>query len=487
MNQLEKHFEEFRHNTIGYGRMIPTPYGEKQLRYCDYTASGRLYGPIERKIAEDFGPLVGNTHTETNLTGTAMTESYRFSRQKIKQHCNAGKNDILIHAGFGMTCAVNKLQRILGLRVPEFFKTHPHHRERPVVFLTHMEHHSNQITWLESIAEVVCLKPGPDGLVSLDTLEETLRKYRKRPAKIGSFTACSNVTGIETPYHKIAALMHKYDGLCFVDFAACAPYRKIDMHPAAEEERLDGIFFSPHKFLGGPGSSGVLIFDGSLYQNQVPDMPGGGTVEWTNPWGGRKYIDDIELREDGGTPGFLQSIRAALSVALKEKMGIDEMEEREKMITSLAFGELEKVSGLHVLAPNVRNRLAIISFYAERIHYNLFVRLLNDRFGIQVRGGCSCAGTYGHYLLNINKKISKSITDSINHGDLSHKPGWVRLSFHPMMTDEEVLFVTDAVRAAAGNIEKWKEDYRYDKHSNQFFHRDPEKNTLLKPEDLFRF
>jgi selenocysteine lyase/cysteine desulfurase len=486
MNQLEKHFEEFRNNTIGYHRFIPTPWGEQKLRYCDYTASGRLYLPIERKISDEFGPLVGNTHTESNLTGTAMTESYRFSRQKIKQHCNAGKNDILIHTGFGMTCAVNKLQRILGLRVPEFFKTRLHHRERPVVFLTHMEHHSNQITWLESIAEVVCLKPGPDGLVSLDNLEETLRKYRKRPAKIGSFTACSNVTGIETPYHKIAALMHKYGGLCFVDFAACAPYRPIDMHPADEQERLDGIFFSPHKFLGGPGTSGVLIFDGGLYKNTVPDMPGGGTVEWTNPWGGRKYIDDIELREDGGTPGFLQSIRAALAAGLKEKMGIREMAERDRQITSAVFRELSAVPGLHLLAPEIRERLPIISFYAERIHYNLFVRLLNDRFGIQVRGGCSCAGTYGHYLLNINKKISKSITDSISHGDLSHKPGWVRLSFHPMMTDDEIFYITEAVKEVIKQYSTWKEDYRYNKHTNQFVHRDPEKNRFISPESFFR-
>jgi selenocysteine lyase/cysteine desulfurase len=470
MNKNENLFKEFRSNTIGYDQPIETVWGIKKLCYCDYTASGRLYRPIEEAIACRFGPYVGNTHSESSLTGTVMTRAYLQAREIIKNHVNASEDDVLINCGFGMTSAVNKLQRLLGLRVPEFFHPHIRGKERPVVFVSHMEHHSNHTTWLETLADVVCVEPGSDGLVSLENLESALKKHKRRKIKIGAFTACSNVTGACTPYHEMAALLHRHGGICFVDFAASAPYKRIDMHPHDPLKKLDGIFFSPHKFLGGPGSSGVLIFDSGLYHNRVPDMPGGGTVDWTNPWGGRKYIDNIELREDGGTPGFLQCIRTALCIDLKNRMDPRRMLEREKEICAQVFRELERIPGLHILASGVRERLAIFSFYAEDMHYNLVVKLLNDRYGIQARGGCSCAGTYGHYLLNIDKNISKSITDQISAGDLSHKPGWVRLSFHPMMTDREVLFVCEAVRDILSNADQWAEGYHYDAHTNQFRH-----------------
>ena len=485
MNADEQYFDEFRTNTIGHGASIRTVCGTVPLTYCDYTASGRLYRPIEERMTDVIGPYLANTHTTSNLTGTAMTDAYHASREVIKRHVNAGPHDVLLAAGFGMTSAVNRLQRILGLRVPEFLKPELPPDERPVVFITHMEHHSNQITWLETIADVVCLEPGPDGLVSVTALEEALHVYRDRTTRIGAFTACSNVTGVRTPYHALAAAMHRAGGVCFVDFAAGAPYQPIDMHPADPDERLDGIYFSPHKFLGGPGTAGLLLFDSRLYRNRVPESPGGGTVEWTDPWGGRKYIDDIEIREDGGTPGFLQSMRAAMCIRLKEKMGIDRIDRRERRIVDLVFAELEPVAGLHLLAQELSDRIAIVSFYVEDAHYNLFVRLLNDRFGIQVRGGCSCAGTYGHYLLHIDKQISHRITSRISRGDLSSKPGWVRLSFHPMMTDDEVRYVTGAVRETVRRVGEWKESYRYDKRTNEFRHVDDTGLPALDVETLF--
>jgi selenocysteine lyase/cysteine desulfurase len=335
---------------------------------------------------------------------------------------------------------VNKLQRLLGLRVPEIWRNHLHlpERERPVIFMTHMEHHSNQTSWLETLGEVILVNPDREGRVDLNHLEQLLNVYKDRQLKIGSFTACSNVTGIQTPYHKLAKLMHQHGGLCFVDFAASAPYVEINMHPEDPLEKLDAIFFSPHKFLGGPGTSGVLVFDSRIYTNKVPDHPGGGTVLWTNPWGEHKYFDDIEMREDGGTPGILQSIRTALCLNLKSKMGIKNILKREKEQLSLLFSHLEKIPEVHILAGNIKDRIGIVSFYIETIHYNLLVRLLNDRYGIQVRGGCSCAGTYGHYLFNIDQTTSKQITEKITHGDMSTKPGWVRFSIHPIMTDEEI-------------------------------------------------
>ncbi len=472
MDNSELYFRKFRENTIGYNKKFETPYGERVIVYADWIASGRLYAPIEEKMAHDFGPLVGNTHSEASVTGTTMTVAYHTAHDIIKQHCNASKDDVIITAGSGMTALINKFQRMLGLRVPEQLKDYVKLPEelRPVVFITHMEHHSNQTSWLETVADVVTISPDSEGLVDLENLESKLVEYKDRKLKIGSFTACSNVTGIETPYYTFAKMMHEHGGYCFIDFACSAPYTKIDMHPQDPLEKLDAIFFSPHKFLGGPGTSGVMIFDSKLYKNKVPDNPGGGTVDWTNPWGQHKFVNNIELREDGGTPAFLQTIRAALCIKLKEEMGIENIRRREEELISFAFRELRKIPSLHILADNIEHRLGAISFYVDNIHYNLIVKLLNDRFGIQVRGGCSCAGTYGHYLLHVTRDESKKITDKINQGDFSEKPGWVRLSVHPTLTNEEIYFITDAVRQIVENIKTWEKDYIYSSAKNEFYH-----------------
>jgi selenocysteine lyase/cysteine desulfurase len=236
-------------------------------------------------------------------------------------------------------------------------------------------------------------------------------------------------------------------------------------------EKLDAIFFSPHKFLGGPGSSGVLIFDKAMYTAEVPDNPGGGTVDWTNPWGKYKYVDDIEVREDGGTPGFLQSIKAALAMELKEQMGVENILKREEELLEIALPGLRSIDGIQILANNVDDRLGVISFYHPEIHFNLFVKLLNDRFGIQTRGGCACAGTYGHFLLEVSYDQSQEITEKINHGDLSEKPGWVRWSLHPTMTDKEVYVVLDAVKEITIHFREWAEDYMYLPKKNEFVHQ----------------
>jgi selenocysteine lyase/cysteine desulfurase len=278
------------------------------MLYADWIASGRLYLPIEKIISRSIGPFVGNTHTLTNETGRLMTEAYQLAHQKIKNHVNAGPADVILTTGFGMTGAIVKFQRILGLKICRDSALQPclKESERPVVFITHLEHHSNHTSWYETSADVVVIEPGGDMLVDLNRLREALIKYKDRKIKIGSFTACSNVTGIRTPYNEMARLMHEHGGVVFIDFAASAPYDDIDMHPGNPLEKLDGIFFSPHKFLGGPGSSGVLIFDSALYHSKVPDQPGGGTVDWTNRWGEYKFVDDIEVREDGVHQDFFK-------------------------------------------------------------------------------------------------------------------------------------------------------------------------------------
>ncbi len=481
MCSLEKYFEKFRKNIVGIDQEFETPYGKMKINYGDWIASGRLYRPIECKITEEIGPYVGNTHTETSETGLRMTHAYHKSHQLIKQHLNAGPNDIIITAGFGMTAVINKFQRILGLKYcgEVADKKCIAEREKPVVFVTHMEHHSNHTSWYETSADVVVVEPGDGLLIDTNNLRKALEKYKDRPFKIGSFTACSNVTGVRAPYHKMAKIMHEYGGVCFIDFAASAPYDEINMHPEDPMEKLDAVMFSPHKFLGGPGSSGVIVFDVSMYKNTVPDNPGGGTVDWTNRWGQYKYVDDIEAREDGGTPGFLQSIRTALCFDLKDQMGIENIRKREEELLERAFKGLDSIKELNILADNVRDRLGVISFYVEGIHYNLLVRLLNDKYGIQTRGGCACAGTYGHFLLEVSLEQSEEITDKINHGDLSEKPGWVRWSLHPTMTDEEVDIMIKALNDIVLNINEYEKDYKYVNSTNTFWHKDEKDDKEL--------
>ncbi|WP_242132567.1 aminotransferase class V-fold PLP-dependent enzyme [Aestuariivivens marinum] len=481
---LENYFQQFRKHIVGIDQTFKSPYGEQKLIYTDWTASGRLYQPIEEKLLNEMGPFVANTHTETSTSGAAMTLAYHEARNIIKRHVNASANDMLITYGSGMTGVVNKFQRILGLKVSENLKdyTQVPEEKKPVVFISHMEHHSNQTSWLETIADVVVIPSNEEGLICMENFEKTVKEYQNRPIKIASVTACSNVTGIKTNYHKIAALMHKYDGLCFVDFACSAPYVDIDMHPNNEDEYLDAIYFSPHKFLGGPGSSGVLIFNKKLYKNMVPDNPGGGTVSYTNPWGDRDYFEDFETREDGGTPAFLQTIKVALSIQLKEQMGTEAIKAREEEINTQIFRTLENLNGVKILAPNHKNRLGIFSFYFEDYHFNLVVKLLNDRFGIQTRGGCSCAGTYGHYLLNVDQQTSKAIEQKILEGCNTEKPGWVRLSIHPTMTNEELEFVCNSLVDLSKNIEHWAKDYKYDPIKNDFVHNSaqPVEKELVK-------
>lgn len=474
MSLLEDYFNQFRRNIVGIDQEYSTPYGLKKIIYCDWIASGRLYGPIEARMTGTFGPFVGNTHTETSETGSMMTWAYHHAQEIIKKHVNAGPDDVLIAAGAGMTAAINKFQRILGLKGCSYPKMSRclSDTERPVVFITHIEHHSNQTSWYETLADVVMIEPGRDLTVDPDNLQKALDRYKDRKFKIGSFSACSNVTGMFTSYHKLARIMHENGGLCFIDFAASAPYVDIDMHPAESIEKLDAIFFSPHKFLGGPGSSGIMVFDKSLYKTTVPDQPGGGTVDWTNPWGEYKYVDSIESREDGGTPGFLQVMRAALAIELKEMMGTEKIRARDEELVERTLEGLTAIDGLHILAPDAKKRLGAVSFYIDGLHYNLVVKLLSDKYGIQVRGGCACAGTYGHFLLDVTYDHSHRITEMINRGDLSEKPGWVRLSLHPTMTGEELETVIKALGEIRENGEAWSTDYNYNRRTNEFIHRD---------------
>ena len=492
MSKLEAYFAPFRKQIIGIDAVIPTPWGSKPLVYADWIASGRLYAPIETALSTSIGPLVGNTHSESSATGRSMTTAYHEAHRIMKKHVNAGPEDVIITAGTGMTGVVNKLQRMLGIRYPErrcdLSRGLPARRELnacgdecPVVFITHMEHHSNHISWLETEADVIVLPPDDDLKVDPAVLERELERFKDRKLKIGSFSASSNVTGLFPPYRELARVMHRHGGLAFVDFAASAPYVDIDMHPQDDPDGyLDAVFLSPHKFLGGPGSCGVMVFNSRMYTNTVPDNPGGGTVTWTNRWGERSYVSDIEAREDGGTPGFLQAMRAALSVRLKEEMGTEKIEAREAELVRRGMDLLGNIEGLHILGNREDPRIGVISFYLEGIHHNLAVRLLNDYYGIQSRGGCSCAGTYGHYLLHVSRELSTAITRQIDEGDFSNKPGWVRISLHPTMTDAELDYIAGALREIRKNYTVWSGDYRFYAASGEFFPEKIEEHPLLE-------
>ncbi len=471
MTKLETYFQKFRNEIIGVGQSFESPYGEKEIIYTDWTASARLYREIEEQMQNGFGPFVANTHTETSFTGSVMTHAYHKARDIIKKHVNAYDSDVLIMEGSGMTGVVNKFQRILGLKIPELLKEYVEIPDelKPIVFISHMEHHSNQTSWLETIADTIVIPYDDTGLIDYESIQTLFDQYADRTLKIVSITAGSNVTGIQTDYHRIAEIAHKNNGLCFVDFACTAPYVNMDMHPD-DSSYLDAIFFSPHKFLGGPGTQGVLIFNEKLYKNIVPDNPGGGTVTYTNPWGKHDYVEDIEIREDGGTPGFLQTIRTALAIQLKDKMGVANIAKREHEINTIVFKKLEAIPNLHLLAERHKDRLGIYSFFIDAVHFNLVVKLLNDRFGIQTRGGCSCAGTYGHFLLHIDNKTSQEIKEQIKEGELKERPGWVRMSIHPTLTNKEVVYVCDSIKEVAEKHSEWGKDYSYKKEINDFVH-----------------
>lgn len=479
VENLETYFAKFRANIVGIDSRFTGVDGEsKKVLYADWIASGRFYKPIEDKLSKEIGPFVSNPHSYTSYTGQNITHAYNEARSIIRGHVNASENDALVSIGTGMTGALMRFQEILGIKHKN--KVYADERQRPVVFISHMEHHSNHVSWQETAADVVLLPPGPENLVDPTALESALKVYADREPKIGAFTACSNVTGIITPYHDLAEIMHRHGGICFVDFAASAPYVDIDMHPADPARRLDAICFSPHKFLGGPGGSGILVFDKSLHSG-VPTIPGGGNVKWTNPKGEFGYASDVEVMEDGGTPGFMQTIRVALAIRLKEQMDPAKMKEREMELLTRAFEEFSSIPGVDIVGGTDLSlpRIGALPFNIEGLHYNLVVRLLNDYFGIQVRGGWSCASTYCHYLFDMTDDFSSELTRGIENSDMTGKPGWVRVSLHPTMTDEELDEIISAVRQVAEQGEEWAKDYYYDPASNEYMPRKSQQSLIV--------
>jgi selenocysteine lyase/cysteine desulfurase len=464
-----------RDAVIGDDQVMWGPYGARRVTYADYTASGRALEFLERFVIDEVLPRYANTHTESSGTGLQTTRLREDARQIIRDAVGGDDQAVVIFAGSGSTGAIDKLVHILGLRIPAglddryALSAHIPPDQRPVIFIGPFEHHSNELPWRESIAEVVVIPEDHNGHIDIARLEAELERYAERPLRIGSFSAASNVTGIVSDTDAISALLHRHGALSFWDYAAAAPY--VDITFAGK----DALFLSPHKFVGGPGTPGVLVVRRDLLRNRVPTVPGGGTVDYVNPTD-HHYIADPAHREEGGTPAIVESIRAGLVFQLKRAVGTDTIRALEESFLRRAIVSWQTDPNIEVLGNLNAPRLSIVSFVVRRpggryLHHNFVVALLNDLFGIQSRGGCSCAGPYGHRLLGIDIERSHRFEQEIIAGCEGIKPGWIRVSFNYFISETVFDYIVQAVHLVATHGWALLPEYHFEVRSGLWRHK----------------
>jgi selenocysteine lyase/cysteine desulfurase len=489
--------DAIREAVIGDDLVLQGPFGARRVTYADYTASGRSLTFIEDYIRSEVLPLYANTHTETSGTGLQTTRFREDARRIILDCVGGGDEDGVIFCGSGATGAVNELIAILNLRIPADLDDRYRLSERippderPVVFIGPYEHHSNELPWRESIADVVVIDECADGSIDLDQLEDELLRHAARPLKIGSFSAASNVTGIISDRHAITALLHRHGALSFWDFAAAGPYVQIEMNPRrrddSEDVRKDAIFLSPHKFVGGPGTPGVLVIKRALLRNRVPAVPGGGTVAYVNR-DYHRYLDDRIHREEGGTPAIVESIRAGLVFQLKQAVGTELIRQREDAFIRRAVESWGRNPRIEIFGHRGGRHLSIVSFVIRfgdrRLHHNFVVAVLNDLFGIQTRGGCSCAGPYGHRLLGIDAATSHEFEQEILKGNEGIKPGWVRINFNYFVSEAVFEFLLEAVDLVADRGWTLLPLYTFEPTTGVWRHRDARREPAMRLTDV---
>ena len=482
--------EKIRNSLIGDLQPIQTPFGPKPLVYMDYTASGRSLRFIEDFMLNKVMPNYANTHSESSFTGRQMTHLRAQSRQQIRKAMNGGDEHLVIFCGTGASSAIDKMVGILGIRIPSMlensygFSQQIPEREKPVVFIGPYEHHSNDLPWRESSAKVIRIGLTSDGLIDIEQLERELKGHQQYINKIGSFSAASNVTGLKSDVTRITELLHKYAALSFWDYAAAAPYVGIDM----QKTGMDAIFLSPHKLVGGPGTPGVLVAHKKIFRNTVPVLPGGGTVDYVSD-NRHRYLSDIESREEGGTPGILESIRAGIVFQLQQSVGTERIEEKERSFVRRAIARWRDNPSITLLGNLDADRLAIISFCiyqsGKELHHGLVVALLNDLFGIQARGGCSCAGPYGHRLLGIDDETSLALEAEMRHGNMLVKPGWTRINFNYFIDEAVFEYVLTAVEMIAENGHKLLPLYKFDSATMSWNYQDQPMKLPVNLSDVF--
>ncbi|RDX96217.1 csd, partial [Mucuna pruriens] len=530
---VENKVRWLRSQIIGNDAEFESPFGTRKLVYADHTASGRSLHYNENFIANHLLPFYGNTHTCDSYVGSKTTKMVEEASEYIKKCLGGGEDDALILCGSGTTAAIKRLQEVMGIAVPSILRERVlkslGKEERWVVFVGPHEHHSNLLSWRQSLAEVVEIGLDHKGLLDMDALKLQLEIYKEtnRPM-LGSFSACSNVTGIYSDTRAIAQLLHRYKAFACFDFAASGPYVEIDMR-SGQSEGYDSVFLSPHKFLGGPGSPGLLLINNALYRlrSSPPSTCGGGIVNYVNGFSEKDtvYLEKIEERENAGTPPIIQTVRAALAFWVKEYITYKHIHKREQLYINKALKRLTSNPNIEILGNLSTKRQPILSFIiysttnnssspgwgikwlhdihkqdiqrelnlweetgsqkGKVLHGPFVATLLSDLFGIQARGGCACAGPYGHQLLNINNSQSLAIRSAIREGYVGVKPGWTRVSFPYYMEEEEFEFILTAIEFVANFGQRFLPLYSFNLRNGSWRIKTEKLEALIKEKNCY--